>query len=609
MSKINHQVELEIENRELKAEIVECLRMKEEMNKLLHAVEQSPSTVMITDVNGNIEYVNPKFTQLTGYTSEEVLGKNPRILKPSCKSSEEYRELWETITSGREWRGEFYNRKKNGEFYWENASISPVRNSQGVITHFIAVKEDITEHKRIEDELRKLSLAIEQSSSTVVITNNWGIIEYVNPKFTQLTGYRPEEVIGKNPRILKPDNISSDEFHHMWETISSGKEWRGEFCNKKKNGELYWEYASISPVRNTKGVITHFIAVKEDITERKKAEEERNKHIHELEDLMSFSAITNEAMQDEALFKHLSSALQDHFAPDVIAAVMIDRERNMLYVPLTEPPIPAQELIKNEAVFDPSLCDTLKTGRIQVVNDIYEKPPCSCIGYKIKEGGYICLPLIAGSITFGMVILFRKDMSCWNDDKIRRLMTNYVGVTALSLHRLELLDIAKHTNVTDELTGVYNHRFFNEILSKQLSLAKRRNEHVSLFIVEVDNFRRIQDTCGNDVGNRLLQQIAGILNDFLRDAGIIARYGNEEFAIIMPALYKTRALVKADDLRRMIESADFDTNIGGEVMKITVGIGVASFPDQVKDQETLIKYANKALYRAREEGGNRISAM
>lgn len=609
MSKTNHQLELEIENRELKAEIVECLRMKEEMNKLLHAVEQSPSTVMITDVNGSIEYVNPKFTQLTGYTSEEVLGKNPRILKPSRKSSEEYRELWETITSGREWHGEFYNRKKNGEFYWENASISPVRNSQGVITHFIAVKEDITERKRIEDELRKLSLAIEQSSSTVVITNNWGIIEYVNPKFTQLTGYRPEEVIGKNPRILKPDNISSDEFHHMWETISSGKEWRGEFCNKKKNGELYWEYASISPVRNTKGVITHFIAVKEDITERKKAEEERNKHIRELEDLMSFSTITNEAMQDEALFKHLASALQDHFAPDVIAVVMLDRERNMLYVPLTEPPIPAQELIKNEAVFDPSLCGALKTGRIQVVNDIHEKPPCACIGYKIKEGGYICLPLIAGDITFGMVILYRKDMSCWNDDKIRRLMANYVGVTALSLHRLELLDIAKHTNVTDELTGVYNHRFFNEILSKQLSLAKRRNEHVSLFILEVDNFRRIQDTCGNDVGNRLLQQIARILNDFLRDAGIIARYGNEEFAIIMPALYKTRALVKADDLRRMIESADFDTIGGGETMKITVGIGVASFPDQVKDQESLIKYANKALYHAKEEGGNRIAAM
>ena len=609
MSNTNHQLELEIQNRELKAEIVECLRMKDETNKLLHAIEQSPSTVIITDVNGNIEYVNPKFTQLTGYTSEEVLGKNPRILKPGCKPSEEYRELWETITSGREWRGELYNRKKNGEFYWEYASISPVRNSQGVITHFIAVKEDITERKRVEDELRKLSHAIEQSPSTVMITDVKGNIEYVNPKFTQLTGYTPEEVLGKNPRILKYECIPSEAYRPLWETITSGGEWKGEFCNKKKNGELYWEYASISPVRNTKGVITHFIGVKEDITERKKAEEERNRHVRELEDLMSFSTITNEAVQDEALCKHLTSALQDHFAPDVIAVVMLDRERNMLYVPLTEPPIPAQEIIKNEAAFDPSLCEALKTGRIQVINDIHEKSPCACIGYKIKEGGYICLPLIAGSITFGMVILFKKDMNCWNDDKIRRLMANYVGVTALSLHRLELLDIARHTNVTDELTGVYNHRFFNEILSKQLSLAKRRNEHVSLFILEVDNFRRIQDTCGNDVGDRLLQQVARVLNDFLRDAGIIARYGSAEFAIIMPALYKTRALVKADDLRRMIESTGSDTIVGEEVMKITVSIGVASFPDQVKDQETLIKDANKALYRAREEGGNRIAAM
>ena len=109
---------------------------------------------------------------------------------------------------------------------------------------------EIDELIRMEEELRKLSRAIEQSPSTVMITNNKGNIEYVNPKFTHLTGYSPEEVIGKNPRILKPDNIPSEEYRELWESITSGREWRGEFCNKKKNGEFYWEYASISPVRN-----------------------------------------------------------------------------------------------------------------------------------------------------------------------------------------------------------------------------------------------------------------------------------------------------------------------------------------------------------------------
>ena len=582
---------------------------EEELRKLLRAIEQSPSTVMITDANGNIEYVNPKFTQLTGYTPEEVRGKNPRFLKPDNIPSERYRNLWEIISSGGEWHGEFCNKKKNGELYWEYASISPVRNSKGVITHYIAVKEDITERKKMEDELRKLSHAIEQSPVTVMITDVKGNIEYVNPKFTQLTGYTSEEVMGKNPRFLKPDNIPSETYRKLWETITSGGEWRGEMCNKKKNGDIYWEFASISPVRNSKGVITHFIGVKEDITERKKAEEERNKHIQELEDLMSFSTITNEAVQDEELFKHIASALRVHFIPDIIAVIMLDRERNMLYVPFTEPHLPMQDIIKNEAMLDPAMCIALKTGQIHVVNDIHENSPCECIRYKIEQGGYICFPLIAGGITFGMVMLFKKDMDSWKDDKIRRLMANYVGLTALALHRLELLDIAKHTNVTDELTGVYNHRFFNEILSKQLSLAKRRNENLCLLILNVDNFKKLTNTYSSSVGDRVLQLTARILGDWLRDAGIIARYGNEAFAIIIPAMFKTRALVKADDLRRIIESADFDVIETGQPLNVTVSIGVATFPEQAIDQETLIKCANKALSRAEEEGGNRIASL
>ncbi|KHE93127.1 MAG: putative phosphohydrolase, partial [Candidatus Scalindua brodae] len=124
-----------------------------EILKLSRAVEQSPCTILITDYEGKIEYVNPKFTRLSGYTLKDCLGKNPRILKSENTKSEKYKELWETIKSGREWQGEFYNKKKNGEFYWESASISSLKNSEGVITHFVAVKEDITERKEMEHQL------------------------------------------------------------------------------------------------------------------------------------------------------------------------------------------------------------------------------------------------------------------------------------------------------------------------------------------------------------------------------------------------------------------------------------------------------------------------
>ncbi len=129
-------------------------RAQAQLRKLTTAVTQSPSTVMITDLQGRIEYVNPKFTELTGYTPEEVYGQTPRILNSGHTPPEVYESLWQTITAGREWRGEFLNRKKNGELYWEFASICGVTGDDGQLTHYVAVKEDITARKEAEAALQ-----------------------------------------------------------------------------------------------------------------------------------------------------------------------------------------------------------------------------------------------------------------------------------------------------------------------------------------------------------------------------------------------------------------------------------------------------------------------
>ncbi|MCU0837114.1 MAG: PAS domain S-box protein [Rhodospirillales bacterium] len=129
-------------------------RAEGDLRKLFQAIEQSPASVVITDVAGRIEYVNPKFTELTGFTYPEVVGKNPSILKSGYTPRDEYARLWRMITAGHVWHGEFYNRKKNGQLFWELASVAPVRNPAGDITHYVAVKEDITDRKATEDRLR-----------------------------------------------------------------------------------------------------------------------------------------------------------------------------------------------------------------------------------------------------------------------------------------------------------------------------------------------------------------------------------------------------------------------------------------------------------------------
>jgi PAS domain S-box-containing protein len=184
------------------------------------------------------------------------------------------------------------------------------------------LQSELTERKRIEDKLRQLSRAVEQSPASIVITNPAGDIEYANPKFIELTGYALEEVLGKNPRILKSGDKPQETYRELWQAITAGKEWHGEFHNRKKDGELYWESASISPIRDPAGRITHYLAVKEDITARKQTEAERDRLIRDLQSalakvkslsgLLPICAGCKKIRDDKGYWSQVESYVQKH---------------------------------------------------------------------------------------------------------------------------------------------------------------------------------------------------------------------------------------------------------------------------------------------------------
>jgi PAS domain S-box-containing protein len=188
---------------------------------------------------------------------------------------------------------EWMSRKTTGESFWAQVQLSVV-NLDGV-DRVLATAMDITERKQSEIQLRKLSRAVEQSPASIVLTDPEGTIEYVNPAFTKVTGYAIDEVIGQNPRVLKSGDKSPEEYKQMWEDLAVGKEWRGEFKNIRRNGDVFWESASISPISDDQGGITHYVAVKEDITQRKRAEQQTEIRLrlityassHSLTDLMT----------------------------------------------------------------------------------------------------------------------------------------------------------------------------------------------------------------------------------------------------------------------------------------------------------------------------------
>ena len=161
---------------------------------------------------------------------------------------------------------------KNGSQRWLLTSKVPIINQKGKTTGLVVIGRDITEQKKANETIQKLSKSIEQSPSTIVITDVDGNIEYVNPKFCEITGYEQDEVIGQNPRILKSGEMPSENYKELWDIISTGGVWRGEFHNRRKNGELYWEWATMTSIKNEHGEIINYIAIKEDISLRKEME-------------------------------------------------------------------------------------------------------------------------------------------------------------------------------------------------------------------------------------------------------------------------------------------------------------------------------------------------
>lgn len=262
-------------------EEVEGIKLRENYFKTL--VQYSTDIITLLDASGNIMFESPSVKNILGYSPEELIGKNAFDLIHKEDVTAAYKALKMGLnTLGKPVTVSFRFRHKNGSYvYLESTGTNYTHLSY--INGFIINSRDITKRKTIENDNKRLSLAVEQSSNTVVITDLNGNIEYVNKKFVDLTGYSREEAIGNNPSILKSGETTQEEYSALWETILSGKTWEGEFKNRKKNGEYYWESVKITPVIDANDKIINFIAIKDDITIKKQQEEELKKNLEEKE--------------------------------------------------------------------------------------------------------------------------------------------------------------------------------------------------------------------------------------------------------------------------------------------------------------------------------------
>lgn len=268
-------------------------QLQQERILLRTLIDALPYNIYVKDRMARKTLANRADLKALGAETEaEVLGKTDYDLLPRNVAASCYADDMRVILHGEPVinRRELIINNAGGRQWLETTKL-PLRDEQGEIVGLVGIGRDITEHLAAEARLRMLSQVIEQAPVAVVITDAEGRIEYVNPRFTELTGYTAGEARGQNPRILKSGRMDPAVYQDLWNTILGGRVWRGELHNRKKNGELFWEQAIITPIRDELGHITHFVALKEDITELRKAREERDRMEIQLRQAQKLEAI------------------------------------------------------------------------------------------------------------------------------------------------------------------------------------------------------------------------------------------------------------------------------------------------------------------------------
>jgi diguanylate cyclase (GGDEF)-like protein/PAS domain S-box-containing protein len=463
------------------------------------------------------------------------------------------------------------------------------------------------------DNLRMLWRAIEQLSASVVITDARGVIEYVNPFFCRLTGYSLAEAIGQKPSILKSGFAAPEMYCDLWQKISSGQEWRGQFHNRKKNGELYWEQASIAPVLDDAGSITHYIAVKEDITERKLAEvrlQRANEQLHQSNERL------RQRNYEALLFNQMSDMLQACIkvvdAYEIIAlsaGQLFDGQAGALYlrrdddhflfdavVGWGDPP-PAMPQLQHH------VCRALQRQQIALHHAASNG---QCIHLAGSEAAAVCVPLMMRGETIGVLHVQRhvppdiESVQRW-----QQLAETFARQITLALMNLTLREQLQQQATQDALTGLHNRRYLDETLPRELQRARRQRYPVCLVILDIDHFKYFNDTYGHDAGDTLLRAVGSFLRQNTRGDDVACRYGGEEFILVLPGASLESMRLRTEKIRRGIQALHIQHE-GRELGTVTASLGMAIFPDHRHNASDLVRAADAALYHAKRTGRNRV---
>jgi diguanylate cyclase (GGDEF)-like protein/PAS domain S-box-containing protein len=564
-------------------------------------LESIPDAIVVVDHDGRMSYVNDQAITLFGYRRDELLGQPVEILLPEGRrdAHREHRALYAADPSNRIMGHEriFPARRKDGTVIYVEIGLSPMSHAGDRRT--LASVRDVSERRARERDRRLQSAALEAAANGILITDGTGRITWVNAAFTRLTGYSTEEVVGKTPRLLKSDVHDAAFYEELWATISAGRVWHGEMVNRHKDGHLFTEEQTITPVPDPSEPSSfHYIAIKQDITRRKEERAQLSQRVRELGVLYDLAKASMEATSVDALFEDatriIGGALYgDNFGVGLLSdhEDVVRLHRSYAGTELGGSALPLEDSIVAEVVETRAavrIAENRESGRTSFAPGIRS---------------VLCVPLIAHGRVVAVLNVESNDENAF-DESDEKLLTTVAGQLAAGVTRIELFGEVERLAITDPLMGIFNRRHFFARAEEELQRAVRHERPLTVLMLDLDHFKRINDRHGHQVGDEILAAAARACAGELRNGDLLARYGGEELVVLLPDAPIDQAVVVAGRLRAVVGKTEVATADGP--VSVTLSIGAAALDGTCRDLLALVNRADRALYAAKAAGRDRV---
>ena len=537
-------------------------------NKLSMAVEQNPGTILITDLDGRIEYVNKMFIETTGYSREEALGQNVSLLNPETNGASFYRELLGTISAGRSWRGELQTRRRDGTLFWERALIAPIRDRAGMTTHYVSIKENISELREVMTRLQESETRFRGAMSVMLeglaILSPQGVFIYANRAAEEILGCAEGSLQGRLITDIGLDRLAEDgallapEDYPSTVSLRENREIRNFVLGyRSTDHSVRWVTTNTSPLRVGQDGDPGVVITLSDITQRRRVEEQLK---------LAFEAIrcSGEGILITDADQRILSAnpafevVTGFSAEEVVGRTPADFASN-----------------RHDSSFFAGMREMLEsTGHWQ--GKVWNR----------RKDGQVYPEWLGVSAV--------QD----EDGRSKFYVFIFSDMTERQAAQEHIEFLAHH----DPLTGLPNRLLLRDRAEQAQAQAGRLHSRVALMFLDLDHFKTINDSLGHPVGDALLKVVVERLKSCVRESDTISRQGGDEFIILLNDVRDSEAVSRVAD--KIQQCMGEHIVLGEHKLMTSFSIGVALYPDDGQDFDSLLQKADTAMYHAKEAGRN-----